>query len=205
MSNVFATTRPQGPGQIAVPVNLTGTINDPPPGLEKLESGDLLRGTVLGQDKHGRLLVRTHLGVLHISTQQSLPEGTEVTLQLRHAGARLHVLILLSGAIGKEHAPQQAATGANAPSREATADSVFLGQRAQAIVVAPGPAPLPGFQETIQPGTIFNVRVVSIGSPTGDGNSATGQISLVAGKRNVAGQHTAGLRLRRRSLDGCGV
>ena len=94
MSEIFLSMRPQSSGTAAVPVALTGHIADPPASLDCLGQGDLLQGRVLGRDEAGRMLVKTDLGVLKIATAQTLPEGTEVTLQIRQAGARVQVLIL---------------------------------------------------------------------------------------------------------------
>jgi hypothetical protein len=167
MSNVFVTTRLQGSGHTAVPVHMNGTVSDPPPGLEKLENGDLLQGTVVGHDKKGRLLVRTNLGVLHISTQQSLPEGTEVTLQIRHAGARLHVLILQAGNTTGPAPPRphDVALPQGAGPRPPAGDSILLGQRINAAVIASPSTPVPGLEATIPPGTVLLARVVSVGLP----------------------------------------
>ena len=170
MSNVFVTTRLQGQGQTAVPVHLNGTVSDPPPGLEKLENGDLLQGTVVGHDKKGRLLVRTNLGVLHISTQQSLPEGTEVTLQIRHAGARLHVLILLArNTVGQGTTPHDTTAPQSTGHRPPAGDSILLGQRVNAAVIAASSTPIPGLEITVPPGTVLQGRVISVGLPPSSG------------------------------------
>jgi hypothetical protein len=176
MSEIFLSVHQQSPGQVAAPVTLTGQIADPPAGLDRLGHGDLLQGRVVGQDQAGRMLVKTDLGVLKIATPQTLPVGTEVTLQIRHAGSSLQVLILRAQPAPPQGPPPQAPppqTGAPpaAPPSEADGraplpDAVVRGQPIKAIIQAPtGTAtPLPGVPAQIAPGTELALRVTSVGT-----------------------------------------
>ena len=92
MSNVSlpASFLPAGTGtQTATAV--PGTIADPPRGVLELANGTLLRGEVIGRDRHGQVLVKTDQGVLPVASKAQLPEGSQVTLQIRSHGARLHI------------------------------------------------------------------------------------------------------------------
>jgi hypothetical protein len=64
-------TATAGGGETAV------RVVDPSPDLARLATGESLRGTVVGKDDHGHLLVRTRLGVLTLAVPRPLPAGTE--------------------------------------------------------------------------------------------------------------------------------
>jgi hypothetical protein len=187
MSEIFLSVHQQSPGQVAAPVTLTGQIADPPADLDRLGHGDLLQGRVVGQDQAGRMLVKTDLGVLKIATPQALPEGTEVTLQIRHAGAHLQVLILRT-----QPSPPQAGAPPVAPPSEADGraplpDAVVRGQPIKAIIQAPTSTatPLPGVPARIAPGTELAVRVTSVGALSTPPAVATG--TATPGPQTVPG------------------
>ncbi len=175
MSNLFVSTRSQGSTPLGVPVTLKGTVSDAPKGLERFLSGDFLRGTVLGQDDQNRLLVRTDLGVLKIITKTPLPPGTEVTLELRQAGARIQVLILQAipnDGTGTAETPKEAPLArapGNTGQRLLLPDSIIQGQTIKAIIQAPSQAgissALPELSGRLLSGTELSVRVLSIGLP----------------------------------------
>ncbi|MCH8038576.1 MAG: hypothetical protein IIC53_15845, partial [Proteobacteria bacterium] len=89
-----------------------GTVANPPPEVAQLSVGTTLQGVVAGHDGRGHLLVRTELGTLSVATKANLPVDSEVTLQIRSSGTRLHVLLMQS------EAPTAAAQGAAAPSAQ---------------------------------------------------------------------------------------
>ncbi|MGD1880345.1 MAG: hypothetical protein ACFB13_22935, partial [Kiloniellaceae bacterium] len=95
MSDIFAplaagTPRPTGTaaGESAV------RVVDPSPDLVRLTTGESLRGTVVGNDGRGHLLVRTELGVLNLAAVRNLPVGTEVVLQVRSVGPQVMLNLL---------------------------------------------------------------------------------------------------------------
>ena len=190
MSEIFLSVHQQSPGQVAAPVTLTGQIADPPAGLDRLGHGDLLQGRVVGQDQTGRMLVKTDLGVLKIATPQTLPEGTEVTLQIRHAGANLQVLIVRAQPAPPQ-APSPPQAGAPPPSeaggRAPLPDVVVRGQPIKAIIQAPTSTatPLPGVPARIAPGTELAVRVTSVGALSTPPAVATG--AATPGPQTVPG------------------
>jgi hypothetical protein len=178
---------------VAAPVTLTGQIADPPADLDRLGHGDLLQGRVVGQDQAGRMLVKTDLGVLKIATPQALPEGTEVTLQIRRAGANLQVLIVRAQpAPPQASSPPQAGAPHVAPPSEADGraplpDAVVRGQPIKAIIQAPTSTatPLPGVPARIVPGTELAVRVTSVGTLSTPPAVATG--AATPGPQTVPG------------------
>ena len=70
------------------------TITHPPPATAALATGSIVRGTVIGTDAKGQVLVKTDSGVLPLQTKAQLAQGSQVTLQVRIAGSELHVVIL---------------------------------------------------------------------------------------------------------------
>jgi hypothetical protein len=176
MSEIFLSVHQQSPGQVAAPVTLTGQIADPPAGLDRLGHGDLLQGRVVGQDQAGRMLVKTDLGVLKIATPQTLPEGTEVTLQIRHAGGNLQVLILRAQPSPPQAGAPPVVPPSGADGRAPLPDAVVRGQPVKAIIQAPTSTatPLPGVPARIAPGTELAVRVTSVGTLSTPPAVATG-------------------------------
>ncbi len=70
------------------------TVTHPPPATAALATGSIVRGTVIGTDAKGQVLVKTDSGVLPLQTKAQLAQGSQVTLQVRFAGSELHVVIL---------------------------------------------------------------------------------------------------------------
>ena len=117
-------------GQTATAV--PGTIPDPPRGVLDLASGTLLKGEVIGHDRQGHALIRTPEGVLPVASRAQLPEGSQVTLQIRSHGAQLHISVLQVDGHSphpRPSAPGASTTGAGTPG---TGD--------------PQPAPRPGIR-----------------------------------------------------------
>jgi hypothetical protein len=133
----------------ATPAGVAGTVTNPPQATTQLPSGAILHGTVMRLDGLHRALVRTDLGTLEVSSQAQLTLGSQVTLQVRSAGSRLHVVIMqidgqpahLPSATSEQTSGhgvtaasgQASGRGVRPPSGSA-ADVLALGQRLQAIV-----------------------------------------------------------------------
>ena len=98
-------------GQTATAV--PGTIPDPPRGVLDLASGTLLKGEVIGHDRQGHALIRTPEGVLPVASRAQLPEGSQVTLQIRSHGAQLHISVLQID--DHDPHPRPSAPGTSAP------------------------------------------------------------------------------------------
>ena len=131
MSNITlpASFPPAGSGgQTATAV--PGTIPDPPRGLLDLASGTLLKGEVIGHDRQGHVLIRTPEGVLPVASRAQLPEGSQVTLQIRSHGAQLHISVLQVDGHSPRLRPSAPGAGAPDASAPGTGD--------------PQPAPRPG-------------------------------------------------------------
>jgi hypothetical protein len=159
----------------ATPAGVAGTVTNPPQAAAQLPSGAILHGTVIRLDGPHRALIRTDLGTLEVSSHAHLTVGSQVTLQVRSAGSRLHVVILqIDGQ--PAHVPsatsgQAGGQGVTAPSGGA-ADVLALGQRLHAIVQSLPPqladtqgraprGPLPAVGNRIQ------LRVLRVQAPGG--------------------------------------
>ena len=89
--NPLSLGAPHGGG---APLGIAATVSDPPQALRNLAEGHILQGTVAGTDAHGQLLVRTRFGLLAVQTAQKIPVGSQLILEVRSTGPRVHVLIL---------------------------------------------------------------------------------------------------------------
>ena len=73
--------------------NATGMTNLPP-GLANLTSGTILNGSVVGRDAQGHVVVQTANGGLALATALSLPQGSQLSLQVQSVGAQIQVVVL---------------------------------------------------------------------------------------------------------------
>ncbi len=73
--------------------NATGMTNLPP-GLANLTSGTILNGSVVGRDAQGHVVVQTANGGLTLATALSLPQGSQLSLQVQSVGAQIQVVVL---------------------------------------------------------------------------------------------------------------
>jgi hypothetical protein len=173
MSDIFATlaagtARPAG-GQGTAGSEAAVRVVDPSPELQRLASGENLRGTVVGKDDHGHLLVRTQLGVLALSVPRALPVGTEVILQVRSVGPQVILNLLPIGTLGggallPGQAPLPPAGTPAAPALPPNpSDLVQHGQVLRAVLHAAPPAPSLAGLPTAQPGTELLARILSLG------------------------------------------
>ncbi|WP_193371025.1 hypothetical protein [Pelagibius marinus] len=175
MSDIFATlaagtTRPAatGSGETAV------RVVDPSPELARLATGENLRGTVVGKDDHGHLLVRTRLGVLQLAATRALPVGTEVVLQVRSVGPQVMINLLLLDSAGaaasNAGAPGQTPPGVASPQAPLSHtlppnphDLVQPTQVLRGVLHAAPPVPLLAGLPTAQPGAELLVRILALG------------------------------------------
>ncbi|HEY1385948.1 MAG TPA: hypothetical protein VGF43_20145 [Dongiaceae bacterium] len=94
MSEFSINLPPRLPTAGPAPNILTAVIPDPPRQLAQLDNGTIIKGVVQGRDPDGLLVVVTDKGALKLSTNATLPAGSQVTLEVRNAGDRLQVLVL---------------------------------------------------------------------------------------------------------------
>ncbi|WP_340118589.1 hypothetical protein [Pelagibius sp. 7325] len=181
MSDIFATLAAGTPrpttaagGEAAV------RVIDPSPDLARLASGENLRGTVVGKDDHGHLLVQTRLGVLTLAATRNLPVGSEVVLQVRSVGPQVLLNLLPldnAGAAAPQspvQSPVQSGQPAQAPLPPGSTpaqpslppnphDLVQRSQLLRGVLHAAPPMPALAGLPTAQPGTELIVRILSLG------------------------------------------
>ena len=205
MSDVFAslaagTSRSAG-GAAATAGETAIRVIDPSPELTRLASGENLRGTVVGKDERGHLLVRTQLGVLQLAAIRNLPVGTEVVLQVRNVGPQVMMNLLpLETAAGSSGQAGPAAPTAIPPGQAAPAlppnphDLVQRGEIIRGVLHAAPPIPLLAGLPTAQPGAELLVRILSLGVHSqGAGASTSGTTPAGVPAAGVpAGGATAG-------------
>ena len=144
MSDIFATLaagtpRPTTAAGGEAPVR----VIDPSPDLARLASGENLRGTVVGKDDRGHLLVNTRLGVLTLAATRNLPVGSEVVLQVRSVGPQVLLNLLPldnAGAAtpqnpvqGGQHAPAPLPSGSTPAQPTLPPNPHYLVQRGQQL------------------------------------------------------------------------
>jgi hypothetical protein len=168
MSDIFATLAAGTPRPTALTAGeIPVRVVDPSPDLARMATGESLRGTVVGNDGHGHVVVRTQHGQIQLSGARGLPVGTEVILQVRSVGPQV-VMTLLPLESGGAAAP---ATHAQAPQAPTTvpalppnpADLVQRGQTLRGLLQAAPPIPLLAGLPTAEPGTELLVRILSLG------------------------------------------
>ncbi|GAB4393691.1 MAG: hypothetical protein Tsb0032_14080 [Kiloniellaceae bacterium] len=171
MSDIFAslaagTARPTGAttGETAV------RVVDPSPDLARLTTGENLRGTVVGKDDHGHLMIRTRLGVLQLAAPRALPVGSEVVLQVRSVGPQVMMNLLpVDGSAGAQATgaqtalpvgPAKAAPQALPPNPH---DLVQTAKLLRGVLHAAPPVPSLAGLPTAQPGAELLVRILALG------------------------------------------
>lgn len=92
---VAPTSGPAPPRQAALTVAAAG--RDSLALLSQLAVGEILSGTVLERGPDGTVTVRTDRGVLALTGNFEAPVGSQITLEVRSAGARLQVVLLAVG------------------------------------------------------------------------------------------------------------
>ncbi len=185
------------------------TITHPPPATAALATGSIVRGTVIGSDAKGQVLVKTESGVLPLQTKAQLAQGSQVTLQVRIAGTELHVVILnveagreapgqQGGQSGTQEGPQgrgPAGPAAAAPTA-LTDEDVASGRLIRAVLepaaaqaraagTSAGTPSGPGPGAAPPAGGEVLVRLISVSAPTAPTGAPT------AGQAAPSGAHAA--------------
>ncbi len=151
----------------AAPNGVPGVIADPPPAVTQLASGHLLQGEVVGRNEQGQTLVKTELGTLAVTTKAQLPTGSQVTLQIRTAGAQIQIAVLqvdghaphLRGsgpAVAAATAQPAAAAPAASPAPRQVTDQVVRPSAGLPGTIADPPAGL----AKLPPGTLLQGAVL---------------------------------------------
>ena len=191
----------------AAPAGVPGTVANPPPAVAQLLGGAILHGTVIRLDGHNRALVRTDLGTLEVSSHARLAVGNQVTLQVRTAGSRLHIVIMQID--GQPAHTRPATTGQASGLGGATglggaADVLTLGQSLQAVLQSlpaqgaatggqgfPGPALVKGGRVKLR---VLQVEAPAAPQPDQPRGLPRGNVAPPTGiARSGAGQTIPGL------------
>ncbi len=218
MSDVFIPPArfPASGGAPAATSGVAATVTHPPPATAELATGAILRGTVLGTDARGQVLVRTDYGLLALQTQAQLAKGSQVTLQVRVAGTELHVVILKVQPEDKVLARQQqsgeqplpeaatsrnprASGGAPGSTSAEPLDELAQGRPLRAVVVTLAAPPSTAgagaaIPADLRPGAAVEIRILEVRPPTGPGPTApaTGASAPAGKPDSAAAPATAG-------------
>jgi len=193
MNDVIVQSRSSG---LSAPVSgasaIAGTIDRPPPELAQLSPGHILRGVVVSSDGRGQTQVRTDHGTFLLNTSHALTPDSEIALEIRSLGARLHVLVL-QAKVASQAAAQQAqlaaASGdpraaAGTPQTTIPSDQITVTQPLlQAILqsLPPGPEALPPQFQKLPPGAQLQLRLISLQLPGPPGTAPTTSTTPAAG------------------------
>jgi len=179
-SSLFTSAAPA-----TAPSGVLATLPNPPPEVSQLPAGTTLRGTAVGHDDRGHLLVRTDLGTLAVSTKANPPPGSDVVLQIRASGAQLHVLLMFSDTAtagggargGPSGGPGGGPGGVPAvlPGGGAQIpDRLTLGNDIRAILQAPAPLGVGSLEPALAaalarltPGSPIVLRITTVDVPAG--------------------------------------
>ena len=179
------------------------TITHPPPTTAALATGSIVRGTVIGTDAKGQVLVKTEAGVLPLQTKAQLAQGSQVTLQVRIAGSELHVVILnvetdkeaprhqgghqeghQGGRAGLQDVPQgrvQAGAAADTAAGDLASGRLIPARLEPAATGRPAGTTSGSRPATVlQTGGEILVRLISVAAPTAPGAAAAGGAALIA-------------------------
>ncbi|MDJ0944095.1 MAG: hypothetical protein QNJ30_11550 [Kiloniellales bacterium] len=189
------------------------TITHPPPATAALATGSIVRGTVIGTDAKGQILVKTESGVLPLQTKAQLAQGSQVTLQVRIAGTELHVVILnveagknaprhQGGQGGPQEAPQgrvPATTAAPAAPATLSDEDVASGRLIRAVLepaAAQGRTPAnsagSGPAAALPAGGEVLVRLISVTAPSaGPGATTAGPAAPSGAAAALIAQETS--------------
>ena len=165
----------------SAPSGVLATLPNPPPEVSQLPAGTTIRGTVVGHDDHGHLLVRTDLGTLAVATKANPPPGSDVVLQIRSSGAQLHVLLMQSDPVangaGQRLATPPLGSGAPLPDRltlERSIRAVLQAPAASGTAAATGPGAAASLEPALLaalarliPGSQIAIRILAVEPPAG--------------------------------------
>ncbi|MGM0560782.1 MAG: hypothetical protein ACQETX_06925 [Pseudomonadota bacterium] len=115
-----------GPAAILGAGGAPAQVTNPPPRMLQLAVGHSLKGVVLPSDNPGEVKVRTEQGTLSLRAAHVPPPGSRVTLQIRHIGTELSVLVFAdrqAGTGASQAGTSQAAQTAGSPTGQAAGQS----------------------------------------------------------------------------------
>ncbi|WP_022727362.1 hypothetical protein [Fodinicurvata sediminis] len=183
MSDLGGTGRISGgPAAILGAGGAPAQVTNPPPRMLQLAVGHSLKGVVLPSDNPGEIKVRTEQGTLSLRAAQVPPPGSRVTLQIRHVGTELSVLVFADRQ--GETGTRQAAGNANpAPGGHATSSG-------PAQTIPSLPAAAPNQHDSLNLGHLVTGQVVALNQGTEASRSlpAAGTALLVRVLRLQPGQ-----------------
>jgi len=177
MNDVIVQSRSSG---LSAPVSGTtavaGIIDRPSPELAQLSPGHILKGVVVSSDGRSQMQVRTDLGTFLLNTSHTLPPDSEIALEIRSLGSRLHVRVLQAKTLAQVTAQQaqlpaaasDPRSSAAAPNTAAPGDQITVTQpQLQAIFqnLPPTTEALPPHFQKLAPGTPLRLRLVSLQLP----------------------------------------
>lgn len=162
-----------GPAAVLGAGGAPAQVMNPPPRMMQLAVGHSLKGVVLTSETPGQILVRTEQGTLTLRTAQVPAPGTRVTLQIRHIGTELSVMVFPDrqaaspGNQALQTAPRTAQPNAPAPAPAsalpvaAQQDSFSLGHLYSGQVESRSPLPA-GSTELPAAGTALLLRILRL-------------------------------------------
>lgn len=160
-----------GPAAVLGAGGAPAQVMNPPPRMLQLAVGHSLKGVVLPSETPGQILVRTDQGTLTLRTAQAPAPGTRVTLQIRHIGTELSVMVFpdrqtaSAGNQALQAASRTAQPHAPAPAPAlpvaAQQDSFSLGHLYSGMVESRSPLPAGG-TELPASGTALLLRILRL-------------------------------------------
>lgn len=150
MSDLGGTGRISGgPSAILGAGGAPAQVTNPPPRMLQLAVGHSLKGVVLPSDTPGEVMVRTEQGTLSLRAAQVPPPGSRVTLQIRHIGTELSVLVF---------ADRQSETGTSQTKRT----TVSTAEQAQPAATRP-PSTTASQHDSLNLGQLVSAQVAALG------------------------------------------
>lgn len=214
MNDVVIKSTGPAPAHSTPTLGASGKISDPPPALVRAEPGHIVRGSVIGADERGAVLIRSDSGTFKLSSPHPPPLGSQVTLQIRQSGPIVQVLILRveGGTPSGEPGPIVKATalpGPTATGLPPIKDLLQINQRVTAVLqVAPSNrSALPVSLQDLSVGQTLQLRIVGIGvasaaaapaalsAPAGNGTEAIRAAGQPAANPVVSGPLAAGAKV----------
>lgn len=143
MSGLFSATGPASAtggiasGTTAGASTAVAALVNPPPALAQLAVGSLITGLVTGRDDRNVVQIKTDQGTVGLATRLPLATGSQVTLQLQVAGARMQVILLAvdgrpAGALHPGASSARTAPAAPSPAAAGRAENARTGTAAAA-------------------------------------------------------------------------
>jgi hypothetical protein len=131
---------------------VAGTILSSGMAVTQLQAGAMLRGTVVGRNESGQLVIDTPRGRLLVATPANLPAGSEIVVHVRSGGQQPQVTLQqvlpeghtparAPGAAPGQPSPSPSGGGAAVPT--APTQSQLTGFATTAVVVSGPQTPMP--------------------------------------------------------------